>query len=538
MDRLADLLTRSSDFVVTFQRTLIITGIVTLAAVLRLWGIGGSPAALQYDEAVNGLTAARILAGEHPVLLMLKDGREPIHFYLVSASIAVLGKTPGAMRLPFVLGSIGLVLAAWLLARELFGRKIGWLASLLCAGTLWPVYLGRYGTRSVLFALVTSMALFYAVRAWRSGAIGWWAAAGFMFGVSYYTYPVNLLVLPAIVLVLGGASLCRSGTVRENGRGIAVMIAVTVLMAFPMWLYRGIYLTQSFSRPQHLAVFYPGQGYSDIVKTLAAQTVLVLRMFLLRGDSNPLHNIPGRPVFDAAMALPFFWGLSVSLAQARYRRRGLAIAAWATVFLLPTFLSKSAPHFLRSVGILPVLFIFPALGLLHSYRWMRNTVNPAIANMVVGGLMVISVFVTARDFLLRDFLNRPYVYRAYNGEETSLALQINRRLGIGWMGSNLASRSGTMSGYVSIWVDPAVWDGNPYAQFLVPGQLDEFPGLYTLSDGTELSASEGVLFVHPRNSSLWLERIPAGETPLVEEGPLLYDHAEEAMLPLYHIVSW
>ena len=119
-----------SNVVTTFQRTLILSGIIALASVLRLWGIGSSPAALQYDEAVNGLTAARILSGEHPVLLMLQDGREPIHFYLVSASIAVLGKTPGAMRLPFVMGSIGLVFAVWLLARELFGRKIGLLTSL------------------------------------------------------------------------------------------------------------------------------------------------------------------------------------------------------------------------------------------------------------------------------------------------------------------------------------------------------------------------------------------------------------------------
>ena len=75
MDRLADLLTRPSEFTATFQRTLVLMGIVTLAAVLRLWGIGSSPAALQYDEAVNGLTAARILSGEHPALLMLQDGR-------------------------------------------------------------------------------------------------------------------------------------------------------------------------------------------------------------------------------------------------------------------------------------------------------------------------------------------------------------------------------------------------------------------------------------------------------------------------------
>ncbi len=519
------------------RRSYTLTGIVALSAVLRLWGIGAAPEALQYDEAVNGLTAVRILAGEHPGLLMLQDGREPIHFYLVSASIAVLGKTPGALRLPFVLGSIGLVIAVCLLAREMFGRKVGWLSALLCAGTLWPVYLGRYGTRSVLFALVTALALFCAARAWRSGAIVWWVGAGFLFGASYYTYPVNLLVLPAIVLVLAGAALHRNGYVRNNGRGIAVTIAVTVLLAFPMWIYRGAFITQSFSRPQHLAAFYAGQGPTDFAKTLVTQTVLVLRMFLLRGDVNPLHNIPGRPVFDAAMALPFLLGLAV-LVHARYRRRGLVIVVWAAVFLLPTFLSKSAPHFLRAVGILPVLFIFPALGLLQLHHWLRHTTNYMVANMVVGGLMAVSVFATTRDFILRDFLREPYVFRAYNGEETTLALQINRRLGVGWMGSNLAARSGSLSGSVDIWVEPVVWDGNPYAQFLVPGYPDELPGLHSLSVGTELSGSDGVLFVHPENTASWLDRIPAGEIPRVEAGPWLYDDGEEAAQLLYQIVSW
>ncbi|MDP7545610.1 MAG: glycosyltransferase family 39 protein, partial [Anaerolineales bacterium] len=199
------------------RRTSILASIIALAAVLRLWGIGSAPPALQYDEAVNGLTAAGILAGEHPGLLMQKDGREPIHFYLVAASIAVLGKTPGALRLPYVLASIGLVAAVWLLARELFGRKVGWLATLLCAGTLWPVYLGRYGTRSVFFALVTALALFSAARAWRSRAIGWWVVTGLLFGVSYYTYPVNLFVLPAIVLVLAGGYMCVRYDLRVLG---------------------------------------------------------------------------------------------------------------------------------------------------------------------------------------------------------------------------------------------------------------------------------------------------------------------------------
>ena len=34
-------------------------------------------------------------------------------------------------------------------------------------------------------------------------------------------------------------------------------------------------------------------------------------MFTVRGDKNPRHNIPFRPVFDMAIALPFIVGLSL-----------------------------------------------------------------------------------------------------------------------------------------------------------------------------------------------------------------------------------
>ena len=520
-----------------FQEALIITGIVVIAAVLRLWGIASVPAALQYDEAVNGLTAVRILSGEHPGLLTLKDGREPIHFYLVSASIAVLGRTPGALRLPFVTGSIGIVVVVWMLARELFGSKVGWLTALLCAVTVWPVYLGRYGTRSVFFALLAALALFLVVRAWRLQAMVLWIAAGLLFGVLHYTYPVNFFVLPACILIIVGASLHRNVVLRKNGLGIATMISVIILVALPMWIYRSASLTQSFARPQHLAVFYAGQGFMDFINTIAAQTVLVFRMFFLRGDTNPLHNIPGRPVFDAAMTLPLLLGVAV-LAMLRYRRRGLLILTWTAVFLLPTFLSKGAPHFLRAVGILPVLFIFPALGLMYSHNWLRNVVNRVVANIVVGGLMAVSVFFTARDLLFRDFLHESYVYQAYNGPETSLGLQINRRMGAGWTGRNLMAKTIPEDGFGHIWVDPSVWDGNPYAQFLVPGQLDAIPGLHTLVEGADLSYDAGVIFVHPQNTGLWLERIPSVEKPSVEPGPWFYEAAGDVVYRLYDIVSW
>ncbi len=517
------------------QRIFISTGIILLAAFLRLWQIGSAPSALNYDEALNGLISAQILNGEHPGLLALQDSREPLHFYLTAISLSMLGNTPGALRLPYVICSFALVGAVGILARELFCQKVGWLTAILCTCTVWPMYLGRYGTRSVVFALTIAMALYFTVRASRGRNLWVWVIAGLCFGVSHYTYTVNLFVVPAIILIVLGMLVWYRNEVSDNWRGILVLISITVLVALPILVYRSDLLMQSFSRPRSLSVFYEGQGFYDFLRTILVQAVLVLRMFFIRGDANPLHNIPGRPIFDFTMAICFLWGLTRSL-SGRYQSRGVLVLAWTCMFLLPTFMSKSAPHFLRSVGVLPVLFIIPALGLRSMYNWINRIADRLVAMVLVSGLLGISIIFSIRDFILSDFLNEPYVYRAYHGDETSLALQINQRLSAGWTGSNLQAELNVAR--VNIWVDPAVWDRNRYAEFLVPGQPGEISGLHLLSLSTKLPDSGGALFVHPRNADYWMSHIPGGRIINFETGPWLFDSLNQTAEPIYQIISW
>lgn len=517
------------------QRIFISTGIILLAACLRFWQIGSAPSALNYDEALNGLVSTQILNGEHPGLLALQDSREPLHFYLTSISLSILGNTPGALRLPYVICSLTLVGAVGILARELFDRKMGWLTAILCACTVWPMYLGRYGTRSVVFALIVAMALYFTVRASRGRNLWVWVIAGLCFGVSHYTYTVNLFVIPAIIFIVVGMIVWYRKQIVTNWRGILVMISITAVVALPILAYRSDLLVQSFSRPRSLSVFYEGQGYYDFLRTIFIQGFLVLRMFFIRGDANPLHNIPGRPIFDFAMTIPFVWGFTRSLVGS-YKSRGVLMLVWICVFLLPTFMSKSAPHFLRSVGILPVLFIVPALGLSSMYNWIKRITDRLVAIVLVSGLLGISIIFSTRDFILSDFLNESYVFRAYHGDETSLALQINQRLSAGWTGSNLQAESNTAR--VNIWVDPDVWDRNRYAEFLVPEQPGEMQGFYLLSLSTKLPESGGALFVHPRNAGYWISNIPEGREIHFESGPWLFDSLNQTAEPIYQIISW
>jgi hypothetical protein len=236
-------------------------------------------------------------------------------------------------------------------------------------------------------------------------------------------------------------------------------------------LFRTVIASEDSSRPRELAVFYDGQGAADLARTVMAQSYLTLRMFVYRGDLEARHNLPGRAVFDSWLLLPLLLG-AITLAAPRQRRRALFVGMWLLIFLLPTFLAKAAPHFLRACGILPVLFVVPALGLQRLQQWLQPRAGALAAALLPTLLLSLSIGLTVRDYWLRGFLETPAVLAAFDGEDAQLVLEINRHLGFGWLGTNLRALPDTQAAALPLWVADSLWDGSPYAQFLaaVPPQ--------------------------------------------------------------------
>lgn len=497
--------------------------IVALAAGLRLWRIGALPQALQYDEALNGLIVMKLLRGELPPLVSYPGGREPLVFYLQAASVALLGRTPGALRLPLALASSALVLGAGLLARELWGRKAGWLSALLCATTFWPVYLGRLGTRPVLFPLLAAFGLWALARGWRSRRKQDWILGGVLLGATHYTYSPNLFVLPALALLGAGALWKRPATGPARWRELLLAGGLAAAVAAPVLLFRTVIAPQDSSRPRELAVFYAGQGAADLARTVVAQSYLTLRMFVYKGDLEARHNLPGRAVFDSWLLLPLLLG-AVTLAAPRQRRRGLFVGMWLLIFLMPTFLAKATPHFLRACGILPVLFVVPALGLQRMQQWLQPRAGALAAALLPALLLSLSIGLTVRDYWLRGFLETPGVLAAFDGEDAQLVLEINRHLGFGWLGSNLRALPDTQAAALPLWVADSLWDGSPYAQFLAAlppqagGRLQrvataQLPAQHALlivpiADAEQLKTSAGARVVRTTAGYMLVEWLP------------------------------
>jgi hypothetical protein len=109
----------------------------------------------------------------------------------------------------------------------------------------------------------------------------------------------------------------------------------------------------------------------------------VLGMFNLAGDPARWRNLPGRPVFDPLTGLLFWAGIALALRATLRGEPGPALAlAWLLVLLAPTVLADQAPNFSRAIGILPVIFVFPALAL----GWLAERILGSAAGGREGGL--------------------------------------------------------------------------------------------------------------------------------------------------------
>ena len=151
--------------------------LLLVGAGLRLWDVGNTPPGLYHDEAQNGLDALAVLeTGRIPLYFPANNGREPLFIYLITISIAVLGRSPLAVRLPaFFVGFLTLA-ATYDLAKVLWGRRAGRWALAVLAVTFWHVHLSRVGFRAVLLPLFTALFLAQAVRALRTGKMRHWVA--------------------------------------------------------------------------------------------------------------------------------------------------------------------------------------------------------------------------------------------------------------------------------------------------------------------------------------------------------------------------
>lgn len=369
--------------------------VLAVAAFLRLYRLESLPAGPYYDEAANGILASEIASGvSRPLFISAYTGKEVLYFYIAAAVIKVAGATLVGLRLASVLVGLAGVAATYLMALTLFDtdetddtaqftrRATALFAAILAATSFWHINLSRYGFRAISQPLTQALMLLFLWRGWRFGRGRDFALGGLFCGVTAYTYLASRAVPLALLPFLLGGLVIGHGRCGQRLAHIATFVLIAAVVFAPLGLYFW-QNPQTFGvRMSQVSVFNPELSGGDPWGTLAQIALKALGMFTLRGDPFWRFGVPGQPVFPALIALLFYLGLLVSLVRVLRRSEGLirvlhlSLLLWLPIMLLPSILAPGhdeVPHSLRSVGVMSVLYLFPAQGLAvalaAAWRW-------------------------------------------------------------------------------------------------------------------------------------------------------------------------
>ncbi len=354
--------------------------IMATAVFLRFYQLGTFPPGLYRDEAFNGLDALGVLNGHFdrlsasrfPLFFPANNGREPAYIYLTALFINWLGRTPLAVRMGAAIVGSATCWLTYKLATEWFNQRIGLLAAWLWAITLWPVHLSRIGFRTILLPFGLALTFWLGILAYRKQKSWLWLLAGMAYGFAFYTY-LAVRMTPLLLLMLL-IFLWWRGRWEWVWPGLIWFGVGTAVILLP-WAF--LFLQQPeliLGRTGQVSIFSPQINGGDLWGTLWRHAWQGVGLFIWRGDNILRHNPAGRPLFDWAIAIPFLIGLIDCIKQWR-KPAAMMLLLWTATMLLPTILAEDTPHFLRAVGLLPAVLIFPAIGLSKIWDWHPKNIE-------------------------------------------------------------------------------------------------------------------------------------------------------------------
>lgn len=374
-----------------------------VALTMRVVQLDRVPPGIHDDEVINAQLADRLrTSGGWRIFYPVGEGREGLYYPLLVLGRFLTARVPYWYRLP----SVACSLATLLLVHRLVRRRFGCWAAVVALGemavTLWPVHLGRVALRAVTFPLVAAgmaLALWRALerRGLDRQAILWYGTAGFLLGLSQYSYLAARVLPLAIVLFAAYLACFHSDRLRLHWQGWMLMMGIAVLVALPL----GIYLSTHWEEQQRLTrLDEPLRAlWNGDLRPISASTLAALGMFIWRGDPQSHYNLPGRAVFDPANGLLFLAGIALACRKWRHPAHAFTLI-WLLVTLLPTMLSQPAPHFVRASGALVVAFAFPGIAAEECVNRLSVKIRPAVIAVLMI-LFIAGLTSTTHAYFLR-----------------------------------------------------------------------------------------------------------------------------------------
>jgi hypothetical protein len=316
-------------------------------------------------------------------------------------------------------------------------KMVALLAMIFVATSFWHVLMSRLGFRSIAEPFIQALALAMLFRGLRLNRWGWIIAAGALIGLNLYTYLAARLFPLAIAAIFCFLIAFDRGQ-RKRRVVQFIVVALTALIVFaPLGLYFLNNPSAFLTRIQQVA------PRGDQVAALLDNAGRALGMFFLSGDPYIRFNLPGRPLFSLVWGVLFVIGLIVSLVgvfrgRTMWRKTAyFSLISTTLIMLLPTALAVNeiTPSNLRAIGLMPLVFVFPALGVWWSAKILWTQMNTdehrfvrsgqrRYVGLILTGVLLIGATETIWTYF-RIYVNEPELTIQSDGDLADIARWLN-----------------------------------------------------------------------------------------------------------------
>jgi 4-amino-4-deoxy-L-arabinose transferase-like glycosyltransferase len=384
-------------------------GLLLAGLVIGTYRLGQIPGSLMGDEGTFWEVAQSITIGEYkPDFFGFGVYSYPIASSIYQSSILkIMGLTLWSWRFASVLAAIAAVIPTYLLAREMFSRRVAILASGVMIATPYLISFERLGYNNTQALLPVALNLYLLYVALKRSSLFYTFSSGVVAGLGFYTYTaarLGLLVSSLLFVALIVQRLISYTRRRISSKGLeaekdtaslgtifilgAIFLLGLILTSAPHLVYGNVVSPDSLSHKMVESIF-PNVDYAldkftseELFRDYPPIDIGTERLFyrpdlyarlLVRGISRSFlvfhhDDLVSEHYIDGPLAGPYagiFYLLGLSIAIAGFRRKSLFLMSmWfiAGVLLL-SGINTFPPRHQHLVAVIPATSILIALGI-------------------------------------------------------------------------------------------------------------------------------------------------------------------------------
>lgn len=348
------------------QEALALSLLLIAALLVRGVALGRVPANFGGDEGTQALLSLQLV--ERPLgnpFATSWYSVPTLSFLLYGAAMRLFGAgMAGARALSALVGTLT-VLTTFLLAREMGGRRVGWVAALVVAFSAYHLHFSRLASNQIFDPLIATLTFWQLWRALYGSAEdetpAAWGWAGLAAGLGWYTYFGARWVTGMVGLFLVWRLLVEPHFWARHRHGLALLALGWLTMTAPLAVWYAAHPGDLTARANSVSIFASGWLTREMALTGRSALALLGQQFWKAATAFHLTPdptfwyYPQAPLLDFISGTLLLVGMVAALLRARWPARGLTLLWFWSTLVLAWVMTENPPSSQRGLLLVPAV---------------------------------------------------------------------------------------------------------------------------------------------------------------------------------------